>query len=154
MPSWTRDELRPRHSSYLHKRTLFPVTLEKFEVETQVSADEMRRWHQAGWLSFDPTDLTQIDWGEDAEVRFIRALARSGLGDKWINDLLATLEKPYCYDPATTFYSFTNRIWITLPVKPEFSFDEEIAALAESEDWESLQEIRDRIDELLPDDSE
>ena len=60
MPAWTSEELRPRHSAYRDERTLFPVSLKTFEVETQVSTDEMRRWHQAGWLDDDSDYVQEI----------------------------------------------------------------------------------------------
>ena len=153
MGDWTPDDLRPRHSPYAHQPTLFPMPLERFETESQVSADEMRRWHQAGWLSFDPANMTQVDWGEDTEVRFIRALARSGMNDEWITIVLAPLSRPFCYEPATTFFSFATRSWISLPTKPDSSIEDKITALADAEDWESLRDIRDMIDGYLPEDA-
>lgn len=149
MPDWSSSDLQPKHSEYLGEHTLFPMSLESFEVMAQVSADEMRRWHDAGWLSFDPYKLHQVDWAEDTEVRFIRALARSGLSDERISELLAPLAKPYCYGPERTFYSFEKRSWITLPPKPAFCLKDEITGLVEVEDWDALEVIRDDIDELL-----
>lgn len=80
-----------------------------------VSADEMGTWHRKGWLSFNPLTLAQYDEKERIEVQFIKGLTRSGLSDAMINRMLSSLEKPYCYDPSTTFFSFVENRWISLP---------------------------------------
>ena len=55
---------------------------------------------------FDIDDLTQIDDPEWTELCFICSLARSGLNDHQINELLGQLAKPYAYHPFYTAYSF------------------------------------------------
>lgn len=153
MLGWSRDQLTPRHSSSFRQPTLFPVDVDTFSVEANVSADEMRRWHNLGWLSFDPADKPRFDEAEHCEVRFVAGLARSGLSDAWIKRLLEPLPKPYCYDPDATLYSFVQNAWVSLPPKPQFDVARELDGylrdLADNGEWDSLRAIRNTIDSLL-----
>lgn len=160
MFGWPDEALRPRHAVAIDQGMLFPVALETFEVQAGVSADEMARWHKRGWLSFAPAERAQLDDREWHEVRFVAAVARSGLSDAWIDRLLAKLPKPYCYDPGATLFCFATDSWVQLPKQPEslseepeFDVSEELDGylngLAADGDWSSLRAIRDDIDSLL-----
>jgi len=133
------------------------MSLDALEAANCVSADELHRWHERGWLSFDPFKIERIDWGEEIEVRFVSDLARTSLSDAWIGKLLTSLPKPYCYSPDATFFSFSAKQWVTLPNKLDQAelTEECLAELAQNDDWDTLEWIRDRADELLeekPDD--
>jgi DNA-binding protein Fis len=112
----------------------------------------MRRWHAAGWLSFDPDKGGIYDDAHYIEVLFIRALARFGFSDAMINRLLTGLEKPYCYDPGQTFYSFSRQGWVTMPPEPEYEdlVTDGIEAMIHEEQWSELEAIRDRIEASCP----
>ncbi len=147
-------DLGPRRSGWFGLETMFPTGLDQFESHMQVSLNEMRRWHARGWLSFDADTIGRFDEEHACEVRFVKALAHFGWQDAWVEVLLQGLPKPYCYDTASTFYSFARRSWITLPEPKEELRDEELvdaylAALAEEKDTRSLQAIRNQIDRLL-----
>ena len=147
----------PRHASALAQATLFRVHLAMFEIQTQVSADEMQRWHERGLLSFDPHETAEFDERHRLEVTFLAGLVRSGLPDAWIDRVLDGLPKPYCYDPHETFYSFTGGCWVTLPAEPDHQdvTDQYLRDLADAEDWEALQALRACIDDLLtPEDAD
>jgi hypothetical protein len=71
-----------------------------------------------------------------------------------VNRLLsAGLERPYCYDPSTTFYSFCQNRWISLPSAPdpEDIAREHINELVSDEDWSALRELQERITRALAD---
>jgi hypothetical protein len=116
-----------------------------------VSVDEMAAWHGKGWLSFDPAGITQCDDKERVEVRFVKGIAHSGLSDAMVDRLLSRLERPYCYDPAETFFSFVDDRWVSLPPQPDESIiaDQYIDGLAEGKDWEALQKLQNKITDLL-----
>ena len=154
----SNDTYRAKSHSALHQKTLFPTSIEAFETETIVSADEMKRWHDKQWLSFDPSVLAEFDEAQWIEVEFLKGLLRSGLSDEWIAKLLSKLERPYCYDPKNTFYSFADQSWKTMPEMPEIPEPEEIIeeslesylqGLADADERERLLEIRGTIDDLL-----
>ena len=149
----TNDNLAARHSWGLHQSSLFTSSLDEFEAETGVSADEMDVWRKKDWLSFSPHKVPEFDERERVEVAFISGLARSGLSDAMVARLLDPLPKPYCYDPATTFYSFRDRRWISLPPEPEPATvtNEYLDSLIEDKDWDSLHDLRDRLTQVLTD---
>jgi hypothetical protein len=61
------------------------------------------------------------------------------------------LEKPYCYDPSTTFFSFVGNRWIGLPAVPDPSevTDEYIEGLIQDQEVETLRGLQKRISEAL-----
>lgn len=160
MSPWSSDELEPRYPQDPNQATLFPVPPEKLEVDLQVSVDELHRWHQQGWLSFTPGERSHVDWAEETEIRFVRALARSGLSDEWVSSLLQRLTPPYCYGTDKTFYSFDSESWIGLPDKPapvDLSTEdvsEYLDYLADEDEWAALRKIRDSINDLLKGEAE
>jgi hypothetical protein len=147
-----KQYLSPCHSSSLQQPSLFKSTLSEIEAQLGISADEMTCWHAKNWLSFKPCDLMEFDDKERDELAFIAALARSGLSDAMVTHLLARLPKPYCYHPATTFYSFVDHRWVSLRSEDEPSAvtDEYLDTLIENQDWTALRDLRDRISEALP----
>ena len=130
---------------------LFPSTQEEFVAEMYVSADEMGAWHDKGWLSFDPRALTEFCQKERVEALFIKGLTCSGLSDALISRTLSSLEKPYCYDPSTTFFSFAEDHWISLSPEPDAAdvTSKYLAELVESEDWDSLRKLHREVAEAL-----
>ena len=152
----SNDTYKAKFHSSLHQKTLFPTrSIVEFEAETAVSTDEMSRWYDKEWLSFDPSALNEFDEPQWVEVEFVKGLVRSGLSDEWIGKLLSKLEKPYCYDPKNTFYSFADQSWKTVPRIPEpeevieESLDSYLQGLADAEEQKRLLEIRETLDDLL-----
>jgi hypothetical protein len=149
-------ELAPRHSAALYQGTLFPSAQEQFIAEAFVSADEMGSWHRKGWLSFDPLTVAHYDEKERVEVLFISGLARSGLSDAMIDRMLSGMEKPYCYDPSTTFFSFVENRWISLPPERDQAdvTSEYLDELIETRNWDLLRELQGKISQALEDSEE
>ena len=133
--------LSPRHSLALFQPTLFRMTPEELTAKTGVSLDEMKLWHEKGWLSFDPQAFDEYDERERLEVIFIKALARSGMAYAMVDNLLFRLKKPFCYDPEETFYSFANDSWVTVPKKgkEDEKSPEGIPALPVNAVWDELE---------------
>ena len=121
-------------------------------------ADEARRWFDRGLLSFDPSTVaeefvTSRD-GRGLELGFIRDLLRSGLGDVQIERLLASLARPFAYDPLAIAWSFRCG-WVqgVGPDDPDTVIEDHLTeyleGLADADDYLELESIRDRIDALL-----
>lgn len=146
-----RDFLFPQHSLDLKQPSLFRMTPDEFTSHTRVSLDEMSRWKEKGWLAFDPYTIKDYDERERKEVLFIRALSRFGLSDAMIDRLLSGLEKPYCYNTTTTFFSFATESWITLPKEPDRAemASECIEALIETKTWDLLTDLKERISKAI-----
>jgi len=145
------EELAPRHSGALCQGSLFVSTREEFIAKVFASVDEMSSWRLKGWLSFDPLTLAQYDEKERVEVQFIEGLARSGLSNAMIDRMLSNLEKPYCYDSSTTFFSFVENRWIGLPPAqdPAEVTREYLNELVVNQDWGALRELHNEISQTL-----
>src|SRR5438552_1468778 len=141
------DDLAPRHCGALYQEALFISTLEEFIAEISVSEDELCSWHRKRWLSFNILTLAQYDEREHVEVHFIKGLARSGLSDAMMSRMLSSLEKPYCYDPSKTFFSFVENRWIGLPREQDHAdvVIDYLHELVETQDWRALRELRTKI---------
>ena len=118
-----------------------------------VSVDEMVIWQRKGLLSFNPLMLCQYDEKEKIEVQFVIGLARSGLSDAMINRILSTLKNPYCYAPSSTFFSFVENSWISLPLEQDQvdTKGDYLDELIEDEDWDALRALQDKIVKALQD---
>jgi DNA-binding transcriptional MerR regulator len=147
----TSHDFAPRHSPAILQLSLFKATRDEFVAKTTVSPDEMRRWHTNGWISIDPAEQRHYDEKDVIEVEFIKGLARSGLSDAMIDRVLSSLEKPYCYEPRDTFYSFCEGIWFGPPRQPppEKMAEESIEELIAGEEWPALRRLSARLSNAL-----
>ena len=93
---------------------LFSRRRDRLLAIAMVSLDELGRWREKGWISFDATNLEELAEPLVNETIFIRNLARSGLSDEQIGQMLAELEPPYRIDPSRTAYSFAYG-WVQPP---------------------------------------
>lgn len=144
-------ELSPRHSRSVHQPSLFRCSPEEFVAELLISIEEMNTWRHRGWLSFDPNTMIEYDQKERVEIEFIKGLARSGLSHAMIDRILTGLQKPYCYEPSTTFFSFVEHRWISLPVEPDPSAvtEEYIEELIRAKEVDTLRELQRKISEAV-----
>lgn len=101
------NELR-RPTQVGNQLSLFPDGRDEMLAKARVSLDDMAHWQQAQWISYDVAALETLEYDQIAEMVFIRDLARSGLPDTLITEMLAELERPYAYPPATTAYNFAH----------------------------------------------
>jgi hypothetical protein len=121
-----------------------------------VSLDDMVRWHQNGWISYDATRVDDLDEAQHVEMFFVRDIARSGLSNAVITRMLSELPRPYAYSPERVAYSF-HFGWVQLPYP--LSMDEMMTSHLSQ--WldeqihdgnlERLKEILEQITEALED---
>ncbi len=105
---------RPRREDQLD---LFMRPTEEILALACVPPDDLARWKALRWLSAETATAARMHESEVWELCFIRNLARSGLSDTQVADLLAELPKPYRYDPIRTAYSFALG-WVQRPPIP------------------------------------
>lgn len=103
LPSWFKKPDPEKH----YQLSLFATKLNEISIEYKVSIDEMKRWHDKGWLSFSPDEKEELNDPDLFEIRFVRDLVRSGLSDACVEKLLSQLSKPYRYNPDRIAYSFS-----------------------------------------------
>ena len=123
--------------------------------ELKVSTSDMERWHQNGWIIYRLHELSQFCHRDECEIRFIAPIARSGLSDSQINQLLKELRAPYAYGDDVAYHFKYG--WVT----PQHAFDfvssnvdEWLDQLGEEEDFDRLAEIGNKIHGLLYSDVE
>lgn len=102
LPPWFK---RPE-PEVQYQLNIFAPKLNEVAVEHKVSIDEMKRWYDKGWLSFNPDEKEELSDLDIFEIKFIRDVVRSGLSDAFVEKLFSQLPKPYSYDPNRIAYSF------------------------------------------------
>jgi len=129
--------------------TLFPEPTAKALAWLRVSIDDCSRWRDRGWLTFDPDVAATLDAPRLNELEFVRDIARFGLTDAQVDELVKGLAKPYAYDPRVVAYSFALG-WVQCPryeepPPPDEVIEEHLGdwfdELAEAGDVERLQEV-------------
>ena len=140
---------------------LFGERVEDVLASTHVSRDDLRRWLERGWISFDVDELDEVQMPLVWEIEFVRNVARSGLSDAQINEFLFNLEKPYRFNPEFVAFHFSFG-WVC-PQRHdpddvvEEHLDEWLDSLADSEEFDRLEKLQDQIARLLekrPDESD
>ena len=136
--------------------TMFKSPVDTVLAECHVSRDDLRRWRESKWISFDVDSEIELDEPEYCEICFVRNLARSGLADAQIAELLDKLPKPYRYDPCRVAYHFGFGWVQPIKIVEKDPFDVVADTLV---DWfdhlaadceiDSLKAIRDQIDERI-----
>jgi hypothetical protein len=152
LPPWFK-RVTPVESA---QRSLFPEGLPVVLATLRVSEDELGRWSERGWVSFGPDRQTALELQDVNEIRFVRDVARSGLSDAYIAELLEQLPRPLNFSPDEVAYSFSlGWVWVEPVTEPEPSeiveqyVDDWLEDLAAHQDADRLGELRDRIDQLL-----
>ena len=133
--------------------TFFSEPVEEMLAELRVSRDDLRRWKQQGWLSFDVDAADRIDLPQEKEIRFLRHLVLAGLGICQIERLLTGLPMPYCYDLDSTAYHYAHG-WVTPATEKPFDVvdaqvEEWLSHLADNGDVGRLKELADEIAEHI-----
>lgn len=126
------------------------VKAEALLAEIKVSTSDMERWHGNGWISYRLQDLDHLSEQEENEIRFIAPIARSGLSDFQIGQLLKELRAPYAYADDVA-YNFKYG-WVTPPPHYDIvsaNVDGWLEQLAEEDDTERLLELGNKIYDLL-----
>ena len=145
----------PRNQN-CEQQFLFKTPVDEVLAKLQVSHNEAQRWFEIGWVSFDVGQGGEIELPLEYELRFITGLARSGMNDAMVNELLSSLVKPYCYNPDVVAYSFEHG-WVSMAEDPvpfeivEDNVDDWLFFLSEENDTDRLMQLRDSISERLSD---
>jgi len=140
---WTRPRQR-----YRRQACLFAEPRNVGLASLFVSEDEIRRWHEAGWISEQAVTGELLHDYLVEEIEFIRDITRSGLSDGQISSLLRALgHGEFSYNGNEVAYSFRHG-WVQIaePERPDFI--EFISECADDEDEISLDEIL-RAEEIL-----
>lgn len=149
LPRWFK---RPRPVE-IFQRSLFIITLKDALVRLRISEDELSRWNSKGWVSSDGSVDLQLNEYDDPlifKLTFVRDIVRSGLSDSQIEYILDQLPKPLAFNPDRIAYSFKYGWVETVPAElPEDIIEEYIDSWLEEIDAERLQELQERIYELL-----
>jgi hypothetical protein len=149
LPRWFK---RPRPVE-IFQLSLFQITLKDALVRLRISEDELSRWNSKGWVSFDGSVDSQLNEHDDPlifQLIFVRDIVRSGLSDSQIEYILDQLPKPLAFNPDRIAYSFKYGWVETVPAEsPEDIIEEYIDSWLEEIDTERLQELQERIYELL-----
>jgi hypothetical protein len=139
-----------------HQPCLFRVTLAEVLARLSVSADDLRRWHDRGWLSFDENmdeALDEFDDPKSFEIQIVRDVVRSGLSDVQIESLLAKLPKPFAFNPERLAFSFRHGwVYVEPPVEipePSEVIEEHLDEWMAQCDEETLEDLRDKVTNVL-----
>lgn len=139
-----------------HQPCLFRVTLAEALARLSVSADDLRRWHGRGWLSFDENmdeALDEFDDPKSFEIQIVRDVVRSGLSDVQIESLLAKLPKPFAFNPERLAFSFRHGwVYVKPPVEipePSEVIEEHLDEWMAQCDEETLEELREKVTNSL-----
>ncbi len=135
---------------------LFRVSLPDALARLGVNPDDLRRWRDSGWLSFNENLTEEMDEFGDPrifEIQIVRDIVRSGLTDAQIEALLSNLTKPFAFDPDRLSFSFRHGwVQVALPVEtpePSEVIEEHIDEWIANCDQATLEELRDKIAEAL-----
>ena len=109
--------------------TFFPQPVEEMLADLRVSREDLRRWKEQGWLSFDVDGADNLDLPQEKEIHFVRHLVLAGLDICQIERLLTSLPSPYCYDLDSTAYHFAHG-WVAPATKKPFDVVD-----AQVEEW-------------------
>jgi hypothetical protein len=135
---------------------LFRVTLPETLAKQGVSLDELRRWHDNGWLSFNDKLTGELDEFGDPrifEIQIVRDIVRSGLSDAQVEVLLSKLPKPFAFNPDALAFSFRHG-WVQVAPPIEIPDPDEVIE-EHIDDWivscceSTLEDLRDKIEEAL-----
>lgn len=152
LPAWFE---RPTSAGSI-QRSFFPENIHDVLARLKVSPDELARWRQHGWISFDVQTAYQLESAQVGELTFVRDVARSGLPDAVLRMLFAQLPAPMTVDPNLIAFSFTHG-WVL----PAFTSEADLAdyieqnvdtwleGLAEEGHSEQLARLKDLIERLL-----
>ena len=107
----------------------------------------------AGWLSFDPESISELNEGQEAELIFLGSLVVAGCDNAMLEQMLHDLKKPYQYSLERIFYDWRKNQWSVLPsmtsLEPEEFLREWLDELVEQENEKQLQQIEQLVAKAL-----
>ncbi len=99
-------------------------------------------------LSFDPNAVEVLTLPQRAELRFLGTLVTAGCPHPFMVQLLADLEKPYCYRLDRMYFDWDSQLWQILRADDDVRLDFErwLNHLIEADELEKLERLRDSIE--------
>jgi hypothetical protein len=134
------------------QQLLFPATPRAVCDELGLNWWAALKLYEDGWLSFPPENTAHLDEAQEAELRFVGALALAGCDRTLLAALLADLPKPYAYDLKRVYFDWTARRWRLLPdphAHPEAAFTDWLERLVQTRDVASLTGIGELAGDAL-----
>lgn len=135
--------------SRIEQDTLFPYELVEILNKHSLSIATVTQLYEDDYLSFDPSEKSELNAFEYYELDFVCSLFTSGMSLDSIKTLLSKLNKPYCYDISKVYFDFNSKNWALIPVPEEPDFEDLINNIIEDEDFDRLEEIKDRLTKIL-----
>jgi len=135
--------------SRIEQDSLFPYDLNEILIKHSLSIASVSQLYEDDYLSFDPSEKSELNAFEYYELDFVCSLFTSGMSLDSIKTLLLKLNKPYCYDISKVYFDFTSKNWEIIPVPAVPEVEDLINNLIEDEDFERLKEIKDRLTKIL-----
>ena len=135
--------------SRIEQDTLFPYELVEILNKHSLSIATVTQLYEDDYLSFDPSEKTELNAFEYYELDFVCSLFTSGMSLDSIKTLLSKLDKPYCYDISNVYFNFNSKDWEKIPVPEEPEVEDMINNLIEEEDFERLEEVFNKIKTVI-----
>lgn len=131
--------------SRIEQDSLFPYDLNEILIKHSLSIASVSQLYEDDYLSFDPSEKSELNAFEYYELDFVCSLFNSGLSLDSIKTLLSKLAKPYSYNISNVYFDFNSKDWVRIPIPVEPSIEALIDNLIEEEDFERLEDIFNKI---------
>jgi len=133
----------------IEQDSLFPFNLTDTLEKHSLSIASVTQLYEDDYLSFDPSEKTELNAFEYYELDFVCYLFTSGISLDSIRTLLSKLNKPYCYDISKVYFNFNSKDWEKIPIPAVPEVEDLINNLIEDEDFERLEELKTIITNAL-----
>ena len=134
------------------QQLLFPASPRSVCDEIGLNWQAALRLQEEGWLSFPVESTPQLDEAQEAELRFVGALALAGCDRNVLALLLGGLPRPYAYELKRVYFDWSSRHWRLLPdpgAHPEAAFTDWLEVLVQAHDTASLVGIAELAQDAL-----
>jgi len=133
------------------QQLLFPLDPRQLCRDLGLNWWAVTKLYEDGMLSFNPDEVTQLDEGQESELRFLAALVVGDCGGRVMAEVLQHLPKPFRYRHSQIYYDWQAQRWRPLPTpdEPSVAFSDWLETLTEEDDRETLEALRDQIDGAL-----
>ena len=155
------ESARVRPDSHEPQSTLFPLAdYSRQPVSPRALCGQINlnwlaamRLFENGWLSFDPSVITELNPAQEAELRFLGGLVVAGCEESMLRHLLTGLEKPYAYRLDQVYYNWQTRTWELAPGSPEAGaqFEAWLEELVDAGQMAMLEDLRACVDRSITD---
>mgnify|MGYP000709253303 FL=1 len=131
--------------------TLFSTSPEEALTLAETSELIAKQWFNQNYLSFDLSQVGELQHHQVLELTFIAKLFKSDLDIELINQLLLKLPKPYSYDYQNVYFNVFSNSWEYLPkdIDEEEIIESYLDNLDAEDDREKIEEIIKSLQALL-----